>query len=193
ALGVFVGEHRSRGFENRLADEVLRRDQLEPFRLTFLFVGDGACDFGIGFGQRARERTASQIRHRDVIVLTLAQNGPPEESPYERVSLPPKIAARGNRRCLPVRLLFMLSMKSNDPSRSSRIDTSAGAPTRSVPSPLNAGNVAAALAVTIAITCASGTPSMRSFDITLGRSTTCSARPASVQSEEMVSGRNPAL
>jgi len=38
------------------------------------------------------------------------------------------IAARAKRRCFPVRFVFTLSRKSNDPSRSSRIDTSAGAP-----------------------------------------------------------------
>jgi hypothetical protein len=68
ALGVLVGEHRAGGFENRLADEVLGRNQLEPFRLTFLFVGDRACDFRVGFGQRARERTARDVRHRRLIV-----------------------------------------------------------------------------------------------------------------------------
>ncbi len=38
ALGVLVGEDRAGGFENRVAHEILRRDQLEPVILAPQFV-----------------------------------------------------------------------------------------------------------------------------------------------------------
>ena len=50
AFGILVGEHRAGGFEHGFADEVLGGDQLEPFVLTALFVGDGFGDCGIDFG-----------------------------------------------------------------------------------------------------------------------------------------------
>ena len=49
AFGVLVGEHRAGGFEHGLADEVLRGDQLQPFVLAALFVGNGFCDCRIDF------------------------------------------------------------------------------------------------------------------------------------------------
>ena len=47
AFGVLVGEHRARGLENRLADEVLRGDELESLGLAAALAGDGGGDFGI--------------------------------------------------------------------------------------------------------------------------------------------------
>jgi len=77
------------------------------------------------------------------------------------------------------------------PSRSSRIATSAGAPTLSVPRSSNAGKTRAALTVAQAITCVSGMPNMKNFDITLGKSTTPVVRDCVFQSVEKVSGQNP--
>src|SRR5262249_11988361 len=47
AFGVFVGEDASGCFEDRPADEVLGRDQLEPGILAFLFGLDGLKDLRI--------------------------------------------------------------------------------------------------------------------------------------------------
>ena len=52
AFGVLVGEDRARGLQHRLADEVLRGDQLQPFMLAALFVFDGLRNLRIGFRQR---------------------------------------------------------------------------------------------------------------------------------------------
>jgi hypothetical protein len=52
AFGVLVRQYRAGRFENRAADEILRRDELEPFRLTGGFVRDGRGDIGIDLAQR---------------------------------------------------------------------------------------------------------------------------------------------
>ena len=51
AFGVLVRHHRSGGFENRPAHEVLRGDELEPVGLTMGFVLDGGGNLGIGLGE----------------------------------------------------------------------------------------------------------------------------------------------
>src|SRR5688572_25407600 len=53
ALRVFVGQDRAGGFENRVADEVFRRDQLEALGLARRFVLNGTRDVGIRVGKRA--------------------------------------------------------------------------------------------------------------------------------------------
>ena len=53
AFGVLVGQHRAGRLQHRLADEVLRGDQLEAGVLAVLFVLDGVGDLRIGGGQRA--------------------------------------------------------------------------------------------------------------------------------------------
>src|SRR5581483_6840118 len=63
AFGVFVREHRTGGFEDRTADEVLRRDQFETVILPVQFVLDGVGDLGIRLAQAAQihRRSASEI------------------------------------------------------------------------------------------------------------------------------------
>ncbi len=56
ALGVLVRQHRSGGFENRLAHEILRGDQLETAVLAVQLVAKRGGDFGIGFGKSAPHR-----------------------------------------------------------------------------------------------------------------------------------------
>ncbi len=53
ALGVLVRHHAAGGFQHGAADEVLRRDQLEPEVLARALVGDGLVDLRIGGFQRA--------------------------------------------------------------------------------------------------------------------------------------------
>ena len=48
AFGVFVGQHRAGGLEDRLADEIFGGDQLEAVVLPVLFVANGLGDLGIG-------------------------------------------------------------------------------------------------------------------------------------------------
>jgi hypothetical protein len=81
-----------------------------------------------------------------------------------------------------------LSSNSNEPWRISSNATSAGAPTTSVPSPLNAGSVFAALTVAHAITRSSGIPTTRNFDNTFAKLNTCSVLAAWPQSVDTVSG-----
>ncbi len=50
---VLVGQHGAGRFENGLADEVLRGDQLEPAVLSMHFLRDRPRDVGIRIGQRA--------------------------------------------------------------------------------------------------------------------------------------------
>ncbi len=52
-LGVLVGHDRAGRLEDRLADEVLGRDQLEPGVLALHLVLDRAGDLGIGLGKGA--------------------------------------------------------------------------------------------------------------------------------------------
>jgi hypothetical protein len=47
ALGVLVREHRTGGFEDRRAHEVLRRDQFEAERLAVGFLADRRGDLGV--------------------------------------------------------------------------------------------------------------------------------------------------
>jgi hypothetical protein len=63
-------------------------------------------------------------------------------------------------------------MNSNVPSRSSKIATSAGARTLSVPRLSKDGKTRAALTVAHATTWLSGIPNMMNFDMTFGKSTT---------------------
>ena len=65
-LGVLVGEDRARGFQHRLAHEILRGDQLQAFVLAALFVFDGLRDLGINFRQREFHRIGV---HDCVLVL----------------------------------------------------------------------------------------------------------------------------
>ena len=53
AFGVLVRQHRAGGFEDGMADEIFRRDQLEALVLPALFVAHGLGDLGIGVGERA--------------------------------------------------------------------------------------------------------------------------------------------
>ena len=48
AFGVFVRQHRARRLQDRLADEILRRDQLEAVVLPVQLVANGLSDLGIG-------------------------------------------------------------------------------------------------------------------------------------------------
>ena len=56
AFRVLVGQHRPGGLEHRLADEVFRRDQLEPAVLAVTFVLQNGGDLGIGLGESAPHR-----------------------------------------------------------------------------------------------------------------------------------------
>src|SRR5687767_14450559 len=47
SLGVLIGEHRAGGLEHGLADEVLRRDELETGVLAMYFVADRQRDIRI--------------------------------------------------------------------------------------------------------------------------------------------------
>ncbi len=47
SLGIFVGEYRTLGFENRLADEVLRGDEFQAVFLPLGFPTNGRCYFRI--------------------------------------------------------------------------------------------------------------------------------------------------
>ena len=49
SLGIFIREHRARGFEHGFADEIFRGDQLQAFMLAAGFVVDGRGDLRIGF------------------------------------------------------------------------------------------------------------------------------------------------
>ena len=51
AFRVLVGQDRTGRLQHRLADEVLRGDQLEPGVLALDFVANGAGDLGIGLGE----------------------------------------------------------------------------------------------------------------------------------------------
>jgi hypothetical protein len=53
AFCVFVREDRSGGLENRAADEVLGRDELEAGILPFDLVPDGVCHLGVGVDERS--------------------------------------------------------------------------------------------------------------------------------------------
>src|SRR5262245_19701182 len=55
-FGVLVREHRTGRFENRAADEILRRDQLEAAVLARHLVSNRLSDFGVGFRQRSQDR-----------------------------------------------------------------------------------------------------------------------------------------
>jgi len=56
SLGVLVRENRPRRLQDGTADEVLRRDQLEPVVLTVHLIPDCLRDLRIGVFQRARPR-----------------------------------------------------------------------------------------------------------------------------------------
>ena len=50
AFGVFVGEHRTLGFEHARAGVVFRGDQLDVVFLAPALVGDGLGEFGVVLG-----------------------------------------------------------------------------------------------------------------------------------------------
>ena len=52
AFRVFVREHAASRFEDGRADEILGRDELEPFFLPLKFVLNRLCNFGINLGER---------------------------------------------------------------------------------------------------------------------------------------------
>ena len=81
ALGVFVGEHRAGGVEDRLADEVLGRDELEALGLATAFAGDGGGDLGVGFGERPQQGRAGQVHVDDCKGLGLTAQGMERLSP----------------------------------------------------------------------------------------------------------------
>src|SRR5580704_11145176 len=70
ALGVFVGEDRTGGFKNSLADEVFRGDYLQPLVLAEDFVFDGGGDFGISLGKRQ----GHAVGHRSIVGSRIALN-----------------------------------------------------------------------------------------------------------------------
>src|SRR4029079_19235403 len=55
-FGVLVREDRSGRLEDGLADEVLRRDQLEARRLARPFVGDRRSDLGVDIAEPGWDR-----------------------------------------------------------------------------------------------------------------------------------------
>ena len=57
SLGVLVRQHRTLGVENRAADGVLGRNELEIVLLALRFESHGLCDRGIRFGQRGPRQT----------------------------------------------------------------------------------------------------------------------------------------
>src|SRR6185503_10182908 len=57
ALGIFVGEHRALRFEHRLADDILRGDQLDLGLLAAKLGADAFLDSGIDFAEAAGEET----------------------------------------------------------------------------------------------------------------------------------------
>ncbi len=63
-LRVLVRHHRAGGFEHGGADEVFRRNQLEPFGLAVDFVPDRIRDLDVGFSERALHREQQRGRHR---------------------------------------------------------------------------------------------------------------------------------
>ena len=50
ALGVLVGEHRTRGLHDRARGVILARDEANLVVLEAVLLGDEARDVGIGFG-----------------------------------------------------------------------------------------------------------------------------------------------
>ena len=66
AFGIFVGQHRALRLEHRLADDILRRDQLDLGLLAAQLVADPVLDRGVGFAEAAGEEAV-----RDAIVLGL--------------------------------------------------------------------------------------------------------------------------
>jgi hypothetical protein len=52
AFGVLVGEHRSHGFKDGFADEVLGGDQFQTFVLTAGFVIDSSSNFRVNLMKR---------------------------------------------------------------------------------------------------------------------------------------------
>ena len=60
ALGILIGHDGAHRLENRLADDVLGGDQLQPVDLTQALVLDDACDFRI---------EVCQIRHAEKRLL----------------------------------------------------------------------------------------------------------------------------
>ena len=63
AFGIFVGEDRALRLEHRLADDILRRDQLDLGLLALQFVVDRVLDRGIVFAEAAGEEAV-----RDAVV-----------------------------------------------------------------------------------------------------------------------------
>ena len=57
AFGVFVGQHRALGFQHRLGDDVLGRDQFDLVALAVQFIGDGAGDLRVGLAQAFGEKS----------------------------------------------------------------------------------------------------------------------------------------
>ena len=60
AFGIFVGEHRALRLEHRLADDILRRDQLDLGLLAAKLGADRVLDRGVGLAEAAGEEA---VRH----------------------------------------------------------------------------------------------------------------------------------
>ena len=52
SFGIFVGEHRAHGHQNRLADDILRRDELDVSALTRQFSRHGGCHLWVLGGKK---------------------------------------------------------------------------------------------------------------------------------------------
>ncbi len=66
ALGVFVGQHRTLGFQHGARDDVLRGDQLDLVALAAELGIDGAGELGIDLGKARREESAGGVAGRSV-------------------------------------------------------------------------------------------------------------------------------
>ena len=91
ALRVLVGEHRARGLEHGLRDEILGRDQLERERLPPTLEADQAVDLGIDLGEaRARSvafRARELVDQRDAPRVATAVEGSFEPDLHDRPGL----------------------------------------------------------------------------------------------------------
>src|SRR4029453_4847904 len=72
ALGVLVRQYRPGGFEDRLADEVFRGDELEAGVLSMPFAIERRGDIGIGVGERSPTGWCFGFCHVKVRVLLRA-------------------------------------------------------------------------------------------------------------------------
>ena len=70
ALGVLVREDAALALQDRLRDEVLRRDHLERALLAVQLARDDVGDLGVDLGQRAGEEVGGQFGHAHAVTVS---------------------------------------------------------------------------------------------------------------------------